>query len=48
MMTKEESSKIVNFLSPEAGILVLGRGHKKSVIAKMHHFFKNLLIYSQA
>ena len=48
MMTKEEPSKIVNFMSSGAGILVLGRGHKKSVIVKMHHFFKNLLLYSQA
>ena len=45
-MTKEGSTKIVNFMSPGAEILVLGRGHI-SVIVKMHHFFKNLLLYSE-
>ena len=47
MMTKEQSTKIVNFMTPRAGVLVLGRGlisHK----VKMHFFFKNLLLYSQA
>ena len=27
MMTKEGSSKIVNFMTPGAGVLVIGRGH---------------------
>ena len=27
MMTKEGSTKIVNFLTPGAGVLVLGHGH---------------------
>ena len=27
MMTKEGSTKIVNFMTPGAGVLVLGRGH---------------------
>ena len=27
MLTKEGSTKIVNFLTPGAGVLVLGRGH---------------------
>ena len=27
MMTKEGSTKIVNFNTPMAGVLVLGRGH---------------------
>ena len=46
-MTKEGSTKIVNFMTPGAGVLVLGRGHI-SHIMKMHYFFKNLLLYSQA
>ena len=28
MMTKEESTKIVNFMTPGAGVLMIGRGHK--------------------
>ena len=47
MMTKEGSTKIVNFMTPGAGVLVLGRGHM-SLIMKMHYFFKNLLLYFQA
>ena len=27
MMTKEGSTKIVNFMTPRAGVLMLGRGH---------------------
>ena len=46
MMTKEGSTKIVNFMTPGAGVLVLGRGHI-SHIMKMHYFFKNLLLYFQ-
>ena len=49
MMTKEKSTKIVNFMNPGAGGFVLGRGHiSHTCIVKMHHFFKNLLLYSQA
>ena len=47
MMTKERSTKIVNFMTPGAGVLVLGRGHI-SHIMKMHYFFKNLLLYLKA
>ena len=47
MMTKEGSTKIVNFITPGAGVLVLGRGHISHIV-KMHYFFKNLLLYSQA
>ena len=47
MMTKEGSTKIVNFMTPGAGVLVLGRGHISNIV-KMHYFFKNLLLYSQA
>ena len=31
MMTKERSTKIVNFMTPRAGVLMLGRGHYKSL-----------------
>ena len=47
MMTKKRSTKIVNFMTPRAGVLLLGRG-LISHIVKMHYFFKNLLLYSQA
>ena len=47
MITKEGSDKIVNFMTPGAGALVLGCGHI-SHIMKMHYFFKNLLLYFQA
>ena len=32
---------------PRAGVLALGRGHVSHIV-KMHHFFQNLLLYSQA
>ena len=38
MMTKEGSTKIVNFMTPGVGVLVLGRG-RISHIVKMHYFF---------
>ena len=47
MMTKEVSTKIVNYLTPGAGVPVLGRGHISHKM-KMHYFFKNLFLYSQA
>ena len=43
MMTKEGSTKIVNFMTTGAGVLVLGRGHRSHIV-KMHYFFKNLLL----
>ena len=46
MMTKEWSTKIVNFMTPGVGVLVLGRGHISHIV-KMHYFFKNLLLFSQ-
>ena len=30
-----------------AGVLVIGCGHKSHIV-KMHYYFKNLLLYSQA
>ena len=47
MMTTERSTKIVNFMTPRAGVLVLGHGHINHKV-KMHYFFKNLLLYSHA
>ena len=47
IMTKEGSTKIVNFMNPVVGVLVLGHG-QISNIGKMHYFCKNLLLYSQA
>ena len=44
MMSKEASTKIVNFMTPGTGVSVMGCGH----IVKMHYFFKNLLLYSCA
>ena len=40
-MTRDGSTHIVNFLTPVAGVLVLGCDHI-SYIVKMHYFFKNL------
>ena len=40
MMTKEGSTKIVNFMTPGTGILLLGHGHISHIL-KMHYFFKN-------
>ena len=37
-MSKEGSTKIVNFITPWAWGSLLGRGHK-SYIVKMHYFF---------
>ena len=38
MMTEEGSTKIVNFVTPGTGVLVLGCGHISHMV-KMHHFF---------
>ena len=47
MMTMEGSTKIVNFMTSGAGVLVLERGHISHIV-KMHYFFNNLLLYSKA
>ena len=39
MMTKEGSTAIVTFMTPGAGVLVLGCGHISHIV-KMHYFFK--------
>ena len=31
-MTKDSSTQIVNFMSPEAGVLMLGRGHINHIV----------------
>ena len=38
MITKEESTKIVNFMTPGARVLVLGCVHTSHIV-KMHYFF---------
>ena len=45
MMTKERSNKVVNFMTPGAGDLVLGRGHISHIV-KFDYFFNNLLLYT--
>ena len=47
MMTKEGITKIVNFITPGAGVLVLGLGHVSHKV-KMNYVFKSLLLYTQA
>ena len=47
MMTGEESTKFVNFMTPGVGVLVLRCGHVNYIV-KIHYLFKNLLFYSQA
>ena len=38
--------EIVNFMTPGAGVLALGRSCIRHIV-KMNYFFKNLLLYSQ-
>ena len=47
MKTKEESTLIVNLMTPRSGVLALGCG-QISKIVKMHYSFKNHYLYSQA
>ena len=39
MMSKEGSTKIVNFKTPWAGVLVLGHSHTSHIV-KMYYFFQ--------
>ena len=48
MTTKEVSTKIVIFMTPWVGGFLLLRCGQISYIVKIHYFFKNLLLYSQA
>ena len=41
----EASIKIVNFMTPGAGVPVLGHGHIGHIV-KMHYVFENLLLDS--
>ena len=45
IMTKEGSTKIVNFMNPVVGVLVLGHGHISHIV-KMHVISSTLSIYS--
>ena len=45
MMTKEGSTKIVNFMNPGAGGLVQGHDHTSHNVKK-HYLFITLSIYS--
>ena len=47
MMTKVGSTKVINFMTLGAGVLVLWRGHISHIV-KVHYFFKNLVFYSHA
>ena len=47
MMTKEWSTNILKFMASVAGVLILGCGHIGHIV-KLHYFFKNLLLNSQA
>ncbi|XP_062584314.1 uncharacterized protein LOC134246070 [Saccostrea cucullata] len=44
-MSKSASSKIVNFMAPGSGVLVLGWGSIDNTV-KMHYFFENILLCS--
>ena len=47
MMTKEGSTKILNFITFGAGVFVLRHGRITHIV-KMHYFCKNLHLYTQA
>ena len=47
MISKEGSTKILNFMNPREGLSVLGCGHIGDIL-KMLNFFKDILIYSRA
>ena len=48
MMTKDGSTKIVNFMTPGAGVLVLVCGHTSNIV-KINYFFKrSFSLLSQA
>ena len=47
MVSEEGCSKIVNFLTPGVGVLVLRCGHISNIV-KINYFYENLLFYSQA
>ena len=44
MISKEGSTKIVTFMTPGAGVLVLGCGHISDMV-EMHYSNKDHLLY---
>ena len=46
-MTEEWFTRIVNFMNPGVGVLLLWCGHI-SYKVKIHYFYKNLFLFSQA
>ena len=46
-MTKERSTKIINFMNPWPGFFLLGHGHISHIV-KLEYFLWNLLLYSGA
>ena len=46
MRTKEGSTKIVNFMTPGAGVLTLGRGHISHYSEYVHVVSSTLSMYS--
>ena len=46
LMSKERLSKIVNFITPRAGFLVLGYGQISHMV-KMHYICKNFFLFTQ-
>ena len=47
MKTKEGSTRIVNFITPGVGVLVVWHIHT-SYIVKIRYFFKHLFLFSHA
>ena len=45
MISKGASAKLVNFMAPGSGVMVLGWG-SIDYIEEIHEFFENLLLYS--
>ena len=46
LVIKEGSTKIVNFITSGAEVLVLELGHIRHIV-KLHYFFKNLFLYNR-
>ena len=47
MMTKEGSTQIINFMTPGAGVLMLGRGHISHIVNMyyllLYHIYSTLI-----
>ena len=46
-MIKEGFTKIVNFMTPGAGVFMLGSDHISHIV-KMYYLFKKFLLYFRA